>query len=98
MSEMPPISHPGPCALPRRAGHLTERFVDGELVLYDPERQYVHALNATAAFIWSMCDGNRDRASIAQVLAGRYPDNRGVIERDVSAAIDALLSAGLLVQ
>lgn len=83
-------------SLPRRAHHVTERIVDGELVLYDPRRRRVHALNATAAFIWQTCDGERDQASILATLTGRYPDSREAIEADVRETLALFISEGLL--
>lgn len=80
----------------QRAGHLAERLVDGELVVYDPGRQFVHALNPTAAFIWRACDGKHDQASIVAALAERYPDSRQAIEEDVQETLRLFRSEGLL--
>jgi hypothetical protein len=80
----------------RRADHVTERVVDGELVLYDPRRQYVHALNSTAAFVWQACDGYRDEPAIVAELIGLYPESSQAIESDVLEILDLFLSEGLL--
>jgi hypothetical protein len=82
--------------LPHRVEHVTERIVDGELVLYDPHRQFVHALNPTAAFVWRACDGDRDEAAIAAGLSQLYPESSEVIERDVRETLDLFVSEGLL--
>ncbi|MHB1414176.1 MAG: PqqD family protein [Chloroflexota bacterium] len=71
-------------------------MVDGELVLYDPVRQRVHALNCTAAFIWQFCDGRHDTEEIVAALAERYPGNRASIEQDVQATLGLFLQQGLL--
>jgi len=81
---------------PVRVRHLKERLLDGELVLYDPERQYVYALNPTAAFVWRACDGRHGAASIVAALAERYPESRREIEVDVPEIIERFRSDGLL--
>ena len=83
-------------ALPLKADHLAERVVDGELVLYDPQRQYVHALNPTAAFVWRGCDGEHDVASIIAELAELYPGSRQAIEEDVVEILKQFQASGLL--
>lgn len=82
---------------PYRAQHVVERLVDGELVLYDPQRQYVHALNPTAAFAWLACDGQHRESDIVSALAEHYPENRGDIERDVPTILEMFRAEGLLV-
>ena len=90
------LSEAAPSTLLLRADHLNERLVDGELVLYDHARQFVHALNPTAAFIWRACDGRHDQASIAAALAERYPESREAIEEDVLATLELFRAEGLL--
>ena len=82
--------------LPDRAIHVVERLLDGELVLYDPKRQRVHALNSTAAFVWRACDGRSSLADIAESLARRYPDDRQAILEDVPQIIARFGAEGLL--
>ncbi|MHB1131350.1 MAG: PqqD family protein [Chloroflexota bacterium] len=87
---------PRRAALPCRSPHVTERLVDGELVLYDPQRQRVHVLNATAALIWHLCDGRRDRTAIAASLSARFAARRETVTRDVSQILTALWAESLL--
>lgn len=49
----------------RREGMITKE-VDGELLVYDRERDRAHCLNATAALIWRRCDGRLNVAEIAR--------------------------------
>ncbi len=83
-------------SVPRRADHLAERLVDGELVLYDPQRQRVHALNPTAAFVWRACNGQHDEKSIIAELSERYPESRQTIEADVTEVLELFRTEGLL--
>jgi hypothetical protein len=57
---------------PRRLETLEVNDADDGLVVYDPEREMVHHLNASAALIFDLCDGTRAPASIAQVLSEAY--------------------------
>lgn len=90
------LSRPELAAVPRRAEHVTQRPVDGELILYDPKRQYVHALNPSAALVWLYCDGKHDRAAIVEKIVERYPSDREVIEQDVPEVLGVFLAEGLL--
>ncbi|MGI5835861.1 MAG: PqqD family protein [Chloroflexota bacterium] len=82
--------------LPVQANHLVERVVDGELVLYDPKRQCVHALNPTAAFVWRNCDGQQGAEEVINSLADYYPDKLTEIERDVREILARFLDEGLI--
>jgi hypothetical protein len=88
--------HRRPSVLPRRSDHVSEQLVDGEVVLYDSAEERIHALNATAAFVWHRCDGTRGEAEIVAELAGLYPEHALAIASDVAALISTLVSEGLL--
>ncbi len=60
----------------RREGIITKQ-VDGELLIYDRERDKAHCLNPTAAFVWENCDGRRSISALADLLG-----------RELNAAID----------
>ena len=48
----------------RREAIITKE-VDGELLVYDRERDRAHCLNETAAAIWRLCDGRTSVSEIA---------------------------------
>jgi hypothetical protein len=52
----------------RKAG-LVKREVDGELLVYDLERDKAHCLNDSATRIWEYCDGESSVPEIAKLLA-----------------------------
>lgn len=83
-------------ALPLRAGHIVERIVDGDLVLYDQNRQQVHVLNAPAAFVWQLCEGGHDAGEMAAALAEHFPRSREPIESDVREILSDFSARGLL--
>jgi len=54
--------------LARREAIITKE-VDGELLVYDCERDRAHCLNETAAAIWQLCDGRTSVGEISEQLA-----------------------------
>ncbi|HEX9696552.1 MAG TPA: PqqD family protein [Actinomycetota bacterium] len=51
---------------PKARGHrLVVEELDGEVLIYDLERDRAHCLNDTAARVWRGCDGRRSVAEIA---------------------------------
>jgi hypothetical protein len=42
------------------------------LVVYDPARDRVHYLNATAAVVFMLCDGTKDSTAIAGLVATAF--------------------------
>ena len=71
----------------RRDGLIVESL-DGELLVYDTERDRAHSLNAVAAAVWEACDGVRDAKAIAALA--------GVTEDAVWRALSQLEERGLL--
>jgi hypothetical protein len=43
---------------------LLFRELDDGAVVYDPESEILHTLNASAAFIWLLCDGHNTISDI----------------------------------
>lgn len=78
------------------APHLTERSIDGELVIYDADSQKVHALNPTAAYIWTLLASTGDPAAAVDSLIERYPDRHEAISSDVAELVARLRVEGLL--
>lgn len=75
-----------------------ERFLVRELadetLVYDLRRHRAHCLNATAAIVWSACDGRTSKAVIAGLLARRLgaPADEAVVD----LALARLSRAGLV--
>jgi hypothetical protein len=81
---------------PRQAAGLVECPVRDELLVYDPRRDRVVALNVSARAIWALCDGRHSAAAVAAALSevlGLQPD---ALESDVGRAISELREAGVL--
>lgn len=82
-------------ARPELIDGLDVNEVKDGLVVYDPERDRVHYLNATASVVFTLCDGEHDRAAMGAVLAESF----GLAEppaADVDAALTQLSDEGLL--
>ena len=68
--------------------------IEGELVLYDPDRQQAHRLNPLAARVYELSDGSRSVNDIVAEL-GRNPA-LAVDESTVRLALGQLRAADLL--
>ena len=95
--EIAPISLPNRPAgeLPHRRNDVATELVDGEAIIHDVGRGLVTYLNASAAVIWQLCNGERTEAEIAQLLAAEMPEV-GSLAADVTEAIAGFRRAGLL--
>jgi Coenzyme PQQ synthesis protein D (PqqD) len=77
----------------RKTG-LIVKEVDGEILIYDQERNQAHCLNPTAAKIWKYCDGETTLAAACQSLS-RDLDTR-IDETLVRYAVDQFATDHLL--
>ncbi|UCF40657.1 MAG: PqqD family protein [Gemmatimonadota bacterium] len=73
------------------------RQLDDEWVLFDPTADRLHALNLTAALVWSHCTGELDAEAIADAVGGAFdPPVAGAdILADVRATLDRFRAEGL---
>ncbi len=74
------------------------RQLDDEWVLFDPKADRLHALNLTAALVWSHCTGELDAGAIADAVGGSFgpPVASGDILADVEATLQRFREEGLL--
>jgi hypothetical protein len=92
-------SLPAPCSGRRwrRNPAVQLRVVDGEAFLIDAGDSAIHHLNAIGTGLWNLLADGVDRNEAVEVLRGAFPDaTRDAIERDVTALLEALHAAGLL--
>ncbi|MBV8107043.1 MAG: pyrroloquinoline quinone biosynthesis peptide chaperone PqqD [Hyphomicrobiales bacterium] len=90
MTDMDSRSRP---RLPRGV-KLRHDDVRGRWTLLAPER--IFAVDATAATVLQLCDGERDLAAIVAELAQRYNAPEAVIEKDVVAMLADLKAKRVL--
>ena len=77
----------------RKSG-LIVKEVDGEILIYDQERNKAHCLNPTAGEVWKYCDG---KTSLADACTGLSEDLRTPIdEKLVLYAVDQFAADHLL--
>ncbi len=91
------MATPGIQSAPRARPDVILRRVDSEWVLYDAATERAHALNLTAAVIWTYCDGSFQPAGIADAIAHEVPGlDVGVIRRDIHDVLRRFADEGLL--
>lgn len=81
-------------ATPRRADLVAERRGDGS-VLVDTGTDQVE-LNAEAAALWSLCDGETRVQEIVEATTALFGGPEDVIRADVVATMDRLKQQGLI--
>lgn len=82
---------PGP-----RAGIELGPMPDGSAVLLDTTSGAAYAVNATAAEVWSLCNGLRSEADIAAALLERYEATPAEVTASVRALLAHLNELGVL--
>ena len=61
---------PRPSYVPRQSRTVHSEILNNEVCIYEWTSMRVHALNETAARVWSLCDGTLSVAQIAETLRG----------------------------
>jgi hypothetical protein len=74
------------------------RQLDDDWVVFDPVADRLHALNLTAALVWSHCSGALDVSEIAEAVGAAFtpPVSATLIRSDVEGAIARFRKEGLL--
>lgn len=83
---------------PRAREDLVFRSLAQDWVIYDPRTRLLHVLNATAALVWSHCDGSLTPEDIADEL-GKALTNAPApqaVAGDVRDALSRFATEGLL--
>lgn len=81
---------------PSPRADLVVHEVDGELVVYDPTRELLHHLDATATVVWWLLDGTTPVMQTIDELASTYHTTREQVAPGVDALVARLRAAGLL--
>jgi len=82
--------------LPQARLDVLRTDLEGEVVLYDPERHLAHSLNRAAAAIWNYCDGQNTLTGLRRLVS----DELGVAvdESDIRLGLQQLEQTHLLAQ
>lgn len=70
--------------------------IDGDLALYDPQRERVLTLNHTASAIWRLIDGTRTLDELVESLAVAFDMDPESIREDVVTTVDRFTEEGFL--
>jgi hypothetical protein len=81
---------------PSRKTGVWLRQSDSENLLYDPENESVHLLNATAMAIWVLCDGDTDPEEMVDAICELSGLPREVVEEDVRRILLQFQEADIL--
>ncbi|MGH9052712.1 MAG: PqqD family protein [Acidimicrobiia bacterium] len=76
--------------------HIVQTEVEGDVSLYNPRREEVAILNATASDIWSLGDGTLTLEEIVERLARAYARPPDEIRDEVQDTVQALIEGGFL--
>jgi hypothetical protein len=83
--------------LPQLRADVLTREVEDELLLYDAKNGETLLLNATAASILDLCDGERDAGAITKVIVEVVPGaEKSVVQADVQKTLAELQAKGFL--
>lgn len=100
--ELRSISPQSPVALgadcrPHRRPDVRARAIDGETVVLDRTRGFIHQLNHTANFIWDHCDGQATLTEIACKLAEAFDVDAQIAAVDTAKTVQQLYQLNLLI-
>jgi hypothetical protein len=76
---------------------LRVRVVDGETIVLDRQRGFIHQLNPTASAIWACCDGQSSVEEIAAAVQSAFEITYDIAVRDVRRLLQELQHHQLLV-
>ncbi len=83
-------------AAPAATPGILEAAADGALVLFDPATQRAHTLNASAATIWKLCDGEASVRAITDEVCAAFDVPPAEVQESVVSTVQQLLDDGLL--
>lgn len=81
---------------PTRNPEVWLRQAGSENVAYDPARETVHVLNATAVAIWVLCDGETAPKEMIEAICQLSGLPYEVVEEDVSRILGEFDEAGII--
>lgn len=88
---------PDPIPAPlRRADIEARELPDGSWLLFDSADGSSHAINASAGYIWHLCDGEHHVAAICSAVLARYETDAETVRQDVDRLLAEFARLGLL--
>lgn len=80
----------------RRRPDILDRLVDDEFILYDVMERKVHILNASARFVWELCDGTCSMEMMVERALTSYEASVEEIRTDIEACVGDFQALSLL--
>ena len=81
----------------QRRADLKTRVVDGETIVLDRQRGFIHQLNPTASAIWACCDGQASVEEMAAAVQNAFAVSYDIAIRDVRRLLQELEQHQLVV-
>ena len=81
----------------KQRDNLTVQSVDDETLILDINGNNIHQLNATASFIWGLCEDAVSMEQLTDLFAERYEIEQATAKRDVENVINQLSEMGLII-
>lgn len=83
-------------AISKRFDRFTEASIDDEIVIMRLDSGEFFSLSGTAASIWRLIDGNRDRPALVAAAAREFAADESEVATDVDEFLLSLRETGLL--
>lgn len=83
-------------ALIKLTDRFTETAIDDEIVIMRLDTGEIFALSDTAAAVWRLIDGQRDRHGLIGALASDYSADEAVLAEEVDELLASLRQTGIL--
>ena len=85
-------------AVRKLAANFTEASIDDEIVLMRLDNGELLSLAETAAAVWRLIDGSRDRNALITALGAEFAGDEQLIAREVGELLQQLKEAGLVAE
>jgi hypothetical protein len=86
------LHHPRPL---RKIGVTLHRS-HGEITLHDPDDDTIHVVNATAAAIWELCDGETEDSEMVSAICHLTGMPMEIVQEDVAQLLAGFAEADLI--
>lgn len=78
--------------------NFTEADIDDEIILMRLDNGELLSLTDSAAAVWRLIDGNRDRAALAAALTEQFAAEEQQIAKDIAELLSQLKNACLVAE
>ena len=86
-----------PAVCPHRKDDIQCRKIGDEWLLYDPATSTLHVVNATAEFVWGLCDGTHTPDDLGRRVAEEFETSPDAdVAGDLADILKSFAEKGLL--